>query len=152
MEKFLYVTNTSPSACASTSPQGEAFVSSNRARKSANRCVAVCLFTPYSSTASGPPSLTREGHCKSRFWATDGCAAITDIFGRGDPSPTAVIHFLFVGEAFRLPLFDLYHCSVNSRTRDLCQFSIFNFPFSIQKALPDGKPSGSAFLYLRISN
>ena len=29
---------------------------------------------------------------------------------------------------------------------------IFNFPFSIQKALPDGKPSGSAFLYLRISN
>ena len=44
-----------------------------------------------------------------------GCAALTDIFGRGDPSPTAVIHFLFVGEAFRLPLFDLHHCSVSRR-------------------------------------
>ena len=47
--------------------------------------------------------------------AKDGCAAVTDIFGRGDPSPTAVIHFSFVGEAFRLPLFDLHHCSVSRR-------------------------------------
>ena len=63
---------------ASTSPQGEAFVSSNRAKKSAGRCVAVCPFTPYSSTASGPPSLTREGSCKSRFWAIDRHMAVTD--------------------------------------------------------------------------
>ena len=29
--------------------------------KSADGCIAVRPFTPYSSTASGPPSLTREG-------------------------------------------------------------------------------------------
>ena len=53
----------------------------SRAKKSADERVAVCLFTPYSSvslhSASSvclPPSLTREGSCKSRFWATDGCA------------------------------------------------------------------------------
>ena len=37
---------------------------------------------------------------------------MTDIFGRGDPSPTAFSYFLIVGEAFRLPFFDLHHCSV----------------------------------------
>ena len=44
----------------------------------ADGCAAVCRFTPYSSTASGPPSLTREGFCKPSFSATDGCAAVTD--------------------------------------------------------------------------
>ena len=42
--------------------------------KIADRCIAVRRFTPYSSTASGPPSLTREGSRKSRFWIIDGCA------------------------------------------------------------------------------
>ncbi|MBP3314876.1 MAG: hypothetical protein J6M03_03535, partial [Clostridia bacterium] len=51
----------------------------SRAEKNADGCIEVCFFTPYSSTASGPPSLTREGFCKSRFWATDGCAAITEM-------------------------------------------------------------------------
>ena len=35
-----------------------------------------------------------------------GCAALTDIFGMGNPSPTAFSYFSIVGEAFRLPLFD----------------------------------------------
>ena len=72
-----------------------------------------------------------------KFWhmpfvsSMDGCAAITDIFGRGDPSPTAFSYFSIVGEAFRLPLFDLHHCSVNRQTRNLCKFFIFYFAFCI---------------------
>ena len=61
----------------------EPFVSLSRARKSADGCIEVRFFTPYSSvslhSASSvclPPSLTREGFCKSRFWATDGCAFV----------------------------------------------------------------------------
>ena len=63
-----------------------------------------------------------------KFWhmpfvsSMDGRAAITDIFGRGDPSPTAFPYFSFVGEAFRLPLFDLYHCSVNIQTRGIDRY------------------------------
>ena len=55
-------------------PGRSLLVSLSRTEKSTNGCIAVRLFTPYSSTASGPPSLTREGFCKSRFWATDGGA------------------------------------------------------------------------------
>ena len=82
----IFLCTHSPSvACATAPSRKEPFVSLSRARKSADGCVAVCLFTPYSSvslhSASSvclPPSLTREGSCKSRFWATDGCAAVTD--------------------------------------------------------------------------
>ena len=42
------------------------------------------LFTPYSSTASGPPSLTREGSRKSCFWAIDG-GAICNRYDIGPP-------------------------------------------------------------------
>ena len=52
-----------------------------------------------------------------------GCAELTDIFGRGNPSPTAVIHFSFVGEAFLLPLFDLHNCSVNRQTHGSANFA-----------------------------
>ena len=53
---------------------GSLLVSLSRAEKSADGCIAARFFTPYSSTASGPPSLTREGFCKSHFWAIDGSA------------------------------------------------------------------------------
>ena len=58
-----------------------------------------------------------------KFWhmpfvsSMDGCAAITDIFGMGNPSPTAFSYFSIVGEAFRLPFFDLHHCSVSDFIR-----------------------------------
>ena len=58
-----------------------------------------------------------------------GCAAITDIFGMGNPSPTAFSYFSIVGEAFRLPLFDLHHCSVNRRMRG--SLPILHFAFCI---------------------
>ena len=78
--------------------------------------------------------------------SADGCAAITDIFGMGNPSPTAFSYFSIVGEAFRLPLFDLHHCSVNRRTRDLCQFCILHFLArwrSILSLLQRGKRQGT---------
>ena len=53
---------------------GSLSVSLSRAEKNADGCIAMRRFTPYSSTASGPPSLTREGSRKSCFWATDGDA------------------------------------------------------------------------------
>ena len=55
-------------------PGRSLLVSLSRAEKSADGCIAMRRFTPYSSTASGPPSLTREGSRKSCFWATDGGA------------------------------------------------------------------------------
>ena len=33
---------------------------------------------PSAKRLGKPPSPTGEGFCKSRFWATDGCAAVTD--------------------------------------------------------------------------
>ena len=41
-------------------------------------------FTPYSSTASGPPSLTREGFYKPSFSATDG-GSFCDRYNLGPP-------------------------------------------------------------------
>ena len=58
-------------------------VSLTRAEKRADGCIAMRLFTPYSSvnlhSASSvrlPPSLAREGFCKSRFLAIDISAAV----------------------------------------------------------------------------
>ena len=59
-------------------PGRSLLVSLSRAEKNADGCIAMRRFTPYSSTASGPPSLAREGSRKSRFLAIAGCAAITD--------------------------------------------------------------------------
>ena len=33
---------------------------------------------PSAKRLGKPPSPTGEGFCKLRFWATDGCAAVTD--------------------------------------------------------------------------
>ena len=54
--------------------------------------------TNTSSTASGPPSPTGEGFCKSCFWAIDGCA-FCDRYDLGRPmvAPTNEIEtFAFV--------------------------------------------------------
>ena len=57
-------------------------------------------------------------------------------FGMGNPSPTAFSYFSIVGEAFRLPFFDLHHSSVNIQTCDLCQFYIFHlFPVCSEQSL-----------------
>ena len=74
-------------------PRRSLLVSLSRAEKNADGCIAIRLFTPYSSTASGPPSLTREGFCKSRFWATDG-GAICNRNSLGSsraPTPTGMM-------------------------------------------------------------
>ena len=100
-------------------------------------------LTPHPPRSSAP-SPAGEGSCKSRFWATDGCAALTDLFGRGDPSPTAAIHFLFVGEAFRLPFFDLHQCSVS----DFVRTQIFKLPKGILLRVisnPTPTPTGKFF-------
>ena len=69
-----------------------------------------------------------------------GMCGGTDIFGMGNPSPTAIVLFLFVGEAFRLPLFDLRYCfgrspSYTGNTEPVCisihvQIKIINFSFT----------------------
>ena len=77
---------------------------------------------------------------------TDGCVAITDFFGMGNPSPTAVIHFSFVGEAFRLPLFDLHHCSVS----DFVRTQISKLPKGILLRVisnPTPTPTGSFLIF-----
>ena len=63
-------------------------VSLTRAEKIADRCIEMRRFTPYSSTASGPPSLAREGSRKSRFWATDGGAICNRHFLGSSRAPT----------------------------------------------------------------
>ena len=69
-------------------PGRSLLVSLSRAEKSADGCIAVRFFTPYSSTASGPPSLTREGSRKSCFWATDGGAICNRNFLGSSRAPT----------------------------------------------------------------
>ena len=78
---------------------GSLSVSLSRAEKNADGCIAMRRFTPYSSTASGPPSLTREGSRKPRFLAIDGGAFFNlyDLGSSGTSTPTGEIYVDVLG-------------------------------------------------------
>ena len=123
--------------------------------------------TNYSSTASGPPSLTREGFCKSRFWAIDGGAfcTVTTLDSRQLVAGThlslqskkmtdgcAAVTVIFLGSSGRRPL--PYHFSLFSLHSSLfsspclppiIHYSLFNIHYSLLFLYPLGVLAGGGF-------